>query len=121
MNPGAGRADTPSPNTGSGHTPSTASIPVCATCSRPQNDHPYRHPFNNGELSGIASLGVMTNANGDQVDAPTEDDVEVVEMAWPFDPVLRQALVDKGIITADDLRDAERKIKDMSAIFNGRL
>jgi hypothetical protein len=37
---------------------------------------------------------------------------------WPFDPVLRQALVDKGLLTADDLRVAEAKIRDMSVIFN---
>jgi hypothetical protein len=28
----------------------------------------------------------------------------------PFDPVLRMALIDKGIITPDDLRTAEEKI-----------
>lgn len=30
---------------------------------------------------------------------------------FPFDPVLRQALVDKGILTPDDLKNAEAKIR----------
>lgn len=121
MNPGAEPVGSPSPNMDSGATPSTESTPRCETCGSPQTDHPYRHPFNPGNLFGVGALGVAFNANGEQVDAPATEEVEVVEQPWPFDPVLRQALIDKGLLTADDLRAAERKIRDMSAIFNGRL
>jgi hypothetical protein len=37
---------------------------------------------------------------------------------WPFDPVLRQALIDKSVLTPDDLRTAEAKIREMSVVFN---
>lgn len=117
--PGAGHAGIPSPNMDSGDTPSTPTTETCLTCGKPRTEHPFRHPFNSGELSGMAVLGVSPGPDGRQVPA-TVDEVEVVEQPWPFDPVLRQALVDKGLLTADDLRAAERKIRDMSAIFNGR-
>lgn len=35
-------------------------------------------------------------------------------MPTPFDPVLRQALLDKEILTVDDLKEAEAKIKFLS-------
>jgi hypothetical protein len=35
----------------------------------------------------------------------------------PFDPVLRQALIDKGVLTPDDLRDAEAKIMVITGQF----
>lgn len=38
---------------------------------------------------------------------------------WPFDPVLRQALVDKGILTVQDLADAEAKIRAVSGLPTG--
>lgn len=42
--------------------------------------------------------------------------------AWPFDPVLRQALMDKGVLTPQDLRDAQIKIEAItSATFNAPL
>lgn len=43
----------------------------------------------------------------------TQPDV-VRPMRMPFDPVLRQALMDKGVITIDDLTDAEKKIRFLS-------
>jgi hypothetical protein len=36
----------------------------------------------------------------------------------PFDPVLRQALIDKGLLTVDDLRDAETKVLMVSGQFH---
>jgi hypothetical protein len=36
----------------------------------------------------------------------------------PIDPVLRQALVDKGVLTPQDLREAEEKIHAITGLFN---
>ncbi len=70
---------------------------ICSVCQKP---HPWpdgtmpRHPFN-----GIQAP-----------EAPSAP-------AHPFDPVLRQALIDKGVLTPDDLRQAEAKIN----VITGRV
>lgn len=52
--------------------------------------------------------------------APTFAEVDdargghVRPMRMPFDPVLRQALIDKGILTIEDLSEAEKKIRFLS-------
>lgn len=80
-----------------------------------------RHPFS---PKGVAAIlgdrrdrgdrnGVKTAQRGAERAATT-----VPHAAWPFDPVLRQALIDKGVLTPDDLRDAEAKIHEMSVVFN---
>jgi hypothetical protein len=38
---------------------------------------------------------------------------------WPFDPVLRQALIDKGVLAPQDLRDAEEKIRAVTSATMG--
>lgn len=45
---------------------------------------------------------------------------QVKAAPWPFDPVLRQALVDKGIITPEDLTAAEAKIRAISGMVSGQ-
>lgn len=37
--------------------------------------------------------------------------VQATTMRYPFDPVLRLALINKGVITSDDLRNAELTIQ----------
>jgi hypothetical protein len=41
--------------------------------------------------------------------------------AYPFDPILRQALIDKGVITPQDLADAQAKIEVVTAVFKTPL
>lgn len=85
----------------------------CQTCHK---THPWpdgttpRHPFNDGTLRGIEVRGI-----------PDPEPVgEAATQAWPFDPVLRQALIDKGVLTVQDLRDAEDKIRVVTSTFEGR-
>lgn len=76
---------------------------TCRTCNRPHGVDGYnpRHPFN-----GLTSS------------EPAQDvDVKPVPARWPFDPVLRQALIDKGVLTIDDIRDAEAKILMVTGEF----
>lgn len=81
---------------------------TCRTCHQ---THPWEdgttphHPFNDGSLFGAAVL------------TPPKE-VKVEESPWPFDPVLRQALIDAGILTPQQLRDAEAKIRAISNIFD---
>lgn len=85
-----------------------ATTSKCQTCNKP---HPWddgtmpQHPFNDGSLVGSAVLR-----------AP--ETVVQTPFAHPFDPVLRQALIDKGVLTPDDLRDAEAKINVVTGRMN---
>jgi hypothetical protein len=45
--------------------------------------------------------------------------VQATVSAWPFDPVLRQALIDKGVLVPQDLRDAEEKIRAVTSATMG--
>lgn len=74
---------------------------LCATCRNPHDNHPFKHPFNDGSLS---TMDAFTVGHGHQPPS-------VRRIPGPCDPVLRQALVDKGILSPDDLRAAEEKIQ----------
>lgn len=88
----------------------------CRTCGRFHDEPGYEpvHAFNNGSLSPSETFG---KKGPDGVRRPrvgvnaTGTNSEVTELPWPFDPVLRQALIDKGIITPMDLVNAEMKIR----------
>ena len=99
---------------------------ICHTCWKP---HPWldgtfpKHPFNDGRGTVSTAFmgpsrvrdpqsGVKTPQRGSQGPLTT-----VVDAPWPFDPVLRQALIDKGILTPEDLHSAEEKIRAVTAAF----
>lgn len=73
---------------------------ICVTCQRPHGVDGYkpRHPFRRKDEPAN-----LNPSKGNGRGAP-------VYNRFPFDPVLRQALIDKGVLTVDDLRDAEAKI-----------
>jgi hypothetical protein len=83
---------------------------LCKTCGRAHTPgYNPQHPFNNGSRSGK-----------DVFFAAVEDAVAVEQTSMPFDPVLRQALIDKGVLTVEDLRNAEAKIRAVTGVFNER-
>lgn len=71
---------------------------TCATCNRSHGVDGYNpmHPFRSKTEPGFMRK--------------PEPEIEPVTSAFPFDPILRQALIDKGVLTIDDLRNAEAKI-----------
>ncbi len=82
----------------------TSDDPTCATCGRPHGgDYQPRHPFRS-EGSAL-------------VWEPPKGDVTAKPSRFPIDPVLRQALVDRGVITPQDLKDAEAKIQAVTGVF----
>lgn len=91
---------------------------VCVLCNKP---HPWpdgstpKHPFTpeGSDPAGFLGKRDKDRQRGSDTPSPT-----LAVAGWPFDPVLRQALIDKGLLTADDLRVAEAKIRDMSVVFN---
>lgn len=102
----------------------TNNQPVCTTCGKP---HPFpdgtvpKHPFNDGSLSFADTFGRKLPDGSRALPGTEEPPAQAVGNAWPFDPVLRQALIDKGVITPDDLINAEKQIKAVTnAVMGGQ-
>lgn len=94
---------------------------VCTVCHRPANNHNVRHPFtppgsrlDTSQMpwasSKISKQGDDTRHRPQIVSRPPEA---------PFDPILRKALIDKGIITIDDLDRASREIQAFTQAVTG--
>lgn len=90
---------------------------TCITCNRsgegdPRDWHTGQHVFRSAD---DARAGVGWKGPSE----PRRDDNATVRPPprYPFDPVLRQALIDKGVLTPDDLRNAEAKILVVSGQF----
>lgn len=70
---------------------------LCSVCGEPENDHDYIHPF---------------TPPGESVDTsflrPRQRSGPAVRL--PFDPVLRQVLLEKGVVTPEDIAGAEQKV-----------
>jgi hypothetical protein len=90
----------------------------CETCKNSRGWHleeKPRHPFNDGSTSFKTTFGARTPHDGKKT---AQDGAESVSrVPWPHDPVLRQALIDLGIVTSQNLRDAEDKIRAVTAAF----
>jgi hypothetical protein len=86
--------------------------PVCVRCGHTADDHPFKHPF---QTDGETDMSWL-NKNRD-VARKVKQAAAIPSM--PFDPVLRQALIDKGILTVQDLRDAEEKIRAVTSMMMG--
>lgn len=91
---------------------------TCRTCLNTEKWHEENkpmHPFNTGEagvkafLRPIRDRGTPEGPQGVQRGAQRP--------AWPMDPVLRQALINKGVLTPEDLRDAEEYIRAVTGQF----
>lgn len=87
----------------------------CHTCGNTWGWHQENkpvHPFNTGEAGATAFLG----KRGDRThqrdrNASQRGSEEPPRVVWPSDPVLRIALMNAGVITADQLRVAEEGLR----------
>lgn len=91
----------------------------CTTCGKSHRELAEsgtfpKHSFNDGTLGASATFGKKL-ADGTRAVPATP--VTVQEAPWPFDPVLRQALIDKGVITPEDLSRAEQTIRAVTSSF----
>lgn len=100
----------------------------CLTCDNTakwHRDNPgVVHPFNDGTVPHQATFGrrradgSKEPVNGPQrASEPAGMRPPEMQSRWPFDPVLRQALINKGVLTPQDLRDAEEQIRSITAQF----
>lgn len=94
----------------------------CETCSQTWGWHmtnQTQHEFNDGSIPTSETFG-KRGADGKRVPAGKSASGEtgaVVQGQWPFDPVLRQALINKGVLTPEDLSAAEAQIRAVTAQF----
>lgn len=82
----------------------------CRTCGKPKDNHPFRHPFNDGSGDVPNPFKNQGTPKPDTTTPPTGPQVSTGSLVVPFDPVLRMALVMKGVITPEDLANAEKII-----------
>lgn len=95
--------------------------PRCTICSHVKSNHgAFRHPFSEPK-NPISTSQVFgkprTDRTGGSGRGPAMDQPQVSVQSFPFDPVLRQALIDKGVITPDDLLVAQSKIIVVNQMF----
>lgn len=85
---------------------------VCATCGQTWGWHRVHnpvHPFNTGEAGAKAILAGRKDREAKRGGHMAQGGPQGVQ--WPMDPVLRQALIDKGVLTPEDLVNARAKIE----------
>lgn len=88
---------------------------TCKTCGQTftwHQDFQPEHPFNTGAAGAKAALGARRDRDPQSrritSQHPSQTPPRVV---WPTDPVLRVALINAGVISADDLHKAEELLK----------
>ena len=88
---------------------------TCRTCLNTREWHQENksiHPFNNGDSGAAAFLGPRRARDPKPRDSSPQRGSETPPtMVWPTDPVLRVALMNAGVITADHLRVAEEQLR----------
>lgn len=93
----------------------------CTICNRPRDDHNARHLFNppgkHVDASQFAPKKPTQGVQGDDVSRRIPGAYSVTQT--PFDPVLRQALITKGVISVQDLADADKMINALTNQMRG--
>lgn len=112
--------------------PSNRPILRCQICQLPEYEHSGKHhafsppgtPVDTAQFArrrpGLADPGDVRAVTYETPRGDAGASRGAV-MTGPFDPVLRQALVDKGIITPEDLQAAAAKIAAMTATIGGQV
>lgn len=91
----------------------TSDIDVCRTCRQTwlwHTENKPRHQFVNADQQASESF----------LSAAEKPNHPVQNVQMPFDPVLRMALIEKGVLTPEDLSKAESIIKYVSGGSDGR-
>ena len=95
----------------------------CKTCNHTEQWHKDNkpiHPFNTGQAGAKAFLNPGRDRDPRSgVNGPQRGSQAAPTVVWPTDPVLRVALISAGVITADNLRDAEAMLKASMGLEGG--
>ncbi len=101
-------------------------MPTCVVCGRTENDHTsndVRHVFTpEGVRVDTSQFGPKRSERAGRGDDTRRHNPITYGASQdvPFDPVLRQALVNKGIITFEDLDEASKQIQMFTQAITGR-
>lgn len=95
---------------------------LCRICQRSEINHSgVRHiftpPYRPVDTSQFASKRPSDDVQGNTSVGPAPVTYSMPQT--PFDPVLRQALLDKGVLTMDELEAARRKVVMMTRAVDG--
>jgi len=100
----------------------TDDVVTCITCgnsgsiSHVGTWHSFRHPLKTENDQDVPNVfKPQKPSSSGQNDA--QPSVSVVQSSMPFDPVLRQALIAKGVLTPQDLREAEEAISAITGMM----
>lgn len=95
----------------------------CRTCGQTYDwhrEHKPVHPFNTGQAGIKALLGARRDRDPQRDGSGAQRGSQAASrVVWPTDPVLRVALIRKGVITTDDLREAEDMLKASMGLEGG--
>lgn len=96
----------------------TGIIDPCTICHKPKADHPYRHAwvgYSTGTSALFESTGNDSPASSSQSELPSSQGSTRVLPTG--DPVLRIALLRKGILTLDDLASVEAELRGAGVAY----
>lgn len=84
---------------------------LCSVCNKPADEHVgMRHPFT---PKGASTGWLKPGKNRIESATATPRGSSIPREPMPFDPVLRQALISKRVITPSDLDEAEKIIRSL--------
>jgi len=91
----------------------------CKMCSQPEEAHKkLRHPFT-PEGTDV-NTDFLKKKEEPSIGLPDNTSGPVINSSHlPFDPVVRTALINKGILTMQDLEEAEAFIKAVGGVLHG--
>lgn len=85
---------------------------VCSACGKMPDEHAaLRHPFTpkGASTSWLKPQKIQSPASTPMGHVPQTS--FSMPATWPFDPVLRQALINKGVITPEELENARKGLE----------
>ena len=98
-------------------TMTTSTTEICSVCKRPRQEHidrGYRHQF--VPIGGPVALVARDESPSESSPARTSESQGHVRMIPGGDPVLRMALIRKGLLTPDDLTSVEDELRATGVI-----
>jgi hypothetical protein len=96
-------------------------VVLCTMCQRPEEAHAeLRHPFTpEGKNAGTEWLKPKESTPGFVGPSGNTSSPVIQTSSLPFDPVLRTALLKKGLLTMEDLEEADAFIRAVGGALNG--
>lgn len=89
--------------------------PKCTVCNTTEGEHNARHiftpPGTRVDTAQFARKRRKGMPEGDDASRRIPASYSMSQAPTPFDPVLRQALIDAGVITVEQLDEARKKIE----------